>query len=165
VLTWQQVALRQLRAQVAGPVHSAGPAEGLSAGVVAPEFALPVVEGGEQTLGGLLTGGLPVVLVFVHPGCGPCELIAGELPRWRQRRAGELEIAVISSGSVEDNRLWASRHSIPGVLLQDRYEVARRYRLRGTPDAVLIGPDGRVRVGVAGGPAGIRELLATAVPR
>jgi hypothetical protein len=63
---------------------------------------------------------------------------------------------------VPDN----SEHGRPcaGALVQDRFEVARRYRLRGTPDAVLIGPDGRIMVGAAGGPAGIRETLATAAP-
>jgi len=164
VLAWQGMQLRALRAQVSGPAVSQAAAEGLPAGSVAPEFALPGADGAGRTLEGLLAGGLPMVLVFLHPGCGPCRLIAGELPRWRQRRAGQVEIVVVSSGTLEENRLWAAEYGITGVLVQDRFEVARRYRLRGTPDAVLIGQDGRVRIGAAGGPAGIRELLATAAP-
>jgi thiol-disulfide isomerase/thioredoxin len=115
---------------------------------------------GVWTLEGLLAGGLPVVLVFLHPGCGPCRLIAGELPRWRQRRAGQVEVVVVSSGTLEENRLWAAEYGITGALVQDRFEVARRYRLRGTPDAVLIGQDGRIRIGAAGGPAGIRSCTS-----
>jgi hypothetical protein len=94
VLAWQGAQLRALRAQITGPAPSKAAAEGLPAGSLAPEFALPDVDGAERTLEGLLASGLPVVLVFVHPGCGPCKLIAGELPRWRQRQAGQVQIVV-----------------------------------------------------------------------
>jgi thiol-disulfide isomerase/thioredoxin len=49
------------------------------------------------------------------------------------------------------------------VLLQEDWEVCEAYEVRGTPSAVLIGPDSKVASPVAGGVEGIRVLLAYAV--
>ena len=102
------------------------------------------------------------MLVFAHPGCGPCSVIAGELPRWQQRRAGVLDIAVIGSGGLDDNRNWADQHGLPWLLVQKTNEVGARYRLRSIPSAVLITPGGRIADPAAIGPEPVRHLLATA---
>ncbi|HVK20788.1 MAG TPA: hypothetical protein VM677_05460 [Actinokineospora sp.] len=41
--------------------------------------------------------------------------------------------------------------------MQEGSEIAARYRVRGTPGAVLIDADGRIAARVAGGPLAIRE--------
>ncbi len=159
------VQLRQHRelAELRKRVLIAQPARtGLRVGAVAPEFTVTALDNTPHTLSDLLTGARPVVLVFVHPGCGPCKQVAGELPRWRQRRSPDLDIVVISSGAATENTLWAGQFGIDGVLLQQTNEVAARYQLRGIPSAVLVDTSGRIGAPAAAGPDAIRELLATA---
>jgi hypothetical protein len=45
------------------------------------------------------------------------------------------------------------------MLVQNDSEVTARYRLRGTPTAVLIDASGRIAARPARGPGEIRELL------
>jgi hypothetical protein len=63
---------------------------------------------------------------------------------------------------VEENKTKAKQHGLTNVLVEKDWEVSSSYEVRGTPSAVLIGPDGKVASPVAGG-EGIRSLLAHAV--
>lgn len=161
VLVWQGSALRTLRRQFDERASRELGPEGLPVGAVAPEFDLPATSGGHGTLGKALAEGLPLVLVFMHPGCRPCADLAGELPRWRERKAGVATFLVIGSGGVEANRDWADEHRLGDMLVQDGNEVAARYRVRGTPGAVLVDTDGRIATPVAGGSLAIRDLIIT----
>ncbi|MFD1075660.1 peroxiredoxin family protein [Longispora fulva] len=160
-LVWQGAVVRSLRLQLDEKVRRELGPEGLPVDAVAPEFDLPATGGGRGTLDGALAAGLPVAVVFVHPGCRPCEDLAGELPRWRQRRAGAVTMLVIGSGAVDANAAWAAKHGVGDILVQDGNEIAARYRVRGAPSAVLVTADGRIGAPVAGGPLAIRDLLAT----
>ena len=105
-----------------------------------------------------------MLLVFVHPGCELCAALARELPRWRERTVKELTIAVITNGSVEENIAWRSEQQLGDITLmvQESNEASLRYRIRGTPSAVLVDADGRIAAAVARGAIAIRELLTTA---
>lgn len=165
VLVWLTGALRTLRRQLdQGLSRTLGP-EGLPVGVVAPEFDLPDSAGRRSTLADVMATGLPVVLVFLHPECAPCETLAQELPRWRERKASVFGLVVISGGGIEANTAWARVHHVGEILIQETSEVAGRYRVRGTPSAVLVDTDGRIATPMARGPIAIRELLASAPPR
>ncbi len=138
--------------------------EGVPIGAVAPDFSLRDTRGGRTSLEGLLAGGRRVLLVFVHPGCELCAALARELPRWRERTVKELTIAVITNGSVEENIAWGSEQQLGDIplIVQEGNEASLRYRIRGTPSAVLVDADGRIAAAVARGAIAIRELLTTA---
>ncbi len=72
---------------------------GLPVGATAPGFALPDLHGATHTLESLLARGRPVALVFVAPGCGPCQQMLPELGRWQAALADRLTVAVISRGN------------------------------------------------------------------
>lgn len=162
VLFWLAGQVRVLRRQVDRQALSMLGAEGLPPGSVAPEFELPGSPGGRTSMERLLAGG-SVLLVFTHPGCEICATLAGELPRWQERLLGRLTVTVIANGDIEENLAWGRERGLGGVplLVQSGNEVALRYRVRGTPSAVLVAADGRIAAPVARGPIAIRELLVS----
>ena len=140
-----------------GPSHT----EGLTSGTPAPGFEVRDPAGRVHSLGSLLTADRPVLLVFSNPGCGPCTALAPALARWQREHASMLTIAVIES----------DRDDVPAedpygrrVFLQHETEVADLYDARGTPTAVLIGPDGAIGGPVAAGAGQIERLVARVVP-
>ena len=163
VLFWLAGQVRVLRRQVDRQALSMLGAEGLPPGSVAPEFELPGSPGGRTSMERLLAGGTSVLLVFAHPGCEICAVLAGELPRWQERLLGRLTVAVIANGDIEENLAWGRERGLGAVplLVQSGNEAALRYRVRGTPSAVLVASDGRIAAPVARGPIAIRELLVS----
>jgi thioredoxin-like negative regulator of GroEL len=156
--------VRMLRRELAEVRASGTRREGLPVGTVAPEFDLPGIDGTTGTLAGLVQGGHPVVLVFLHPECGPCQDLVQELPRWREHLNGSLTLVPVSSGDLAANIEWARTCDLTQMLVQDGSEVAAQYRLRGTPTAVLIDTGGRIAAPPARGPSEIRELLTHLAP-
>jgi peroxiredoxin len=86
-----------------------------------------------------------------------------EVGRWQQEHAQKLTLALISRGEVEENKTEAQEHALKNVLLQNDWEVFEAYKVRGTPSAVLIGPEGKIATPVGGGAEGIKGLLSYAV--
>jgi len=164
MLVWLIGQVRVLRGQVDRQALSTLGAEGMPTGSVAPEFELADSHGGITGLQQLLARGTSVVLVFVHPGCDICATLAGELPRWQHRLRDRLTIAMIANGDVTENLAWGRERGLGEIpmLVQQDNEVALRYRVRGTPSAVLVDADGRIAAPVARGPIAIRELFVSA---
>jgi peroxiredoxin len=117
---------------------------GLPIGTPAPDFTLRSVEGGTVTLGQLRARGLPVVLAFVHPTCGPCAALFPKLARWQTSLADRVTLTVVSNGSPRKNRPLAEEHGLVNVLLQNRNEVMTAYRVRATPTAILVTAAGEI---------------------
>jgi len=163
VVVWQGTAIRELRRQVGQQAGAVPVPEGLGAGAAAPGFDLPSTEGGRVSLGEALSTGLPVLLMFFHPGCGPCKRLADDVPRWRADLAGAVRFVLIGSGTVEENRGWAGERQLGGMLVQDGNKVMAGYRLTGFPSAVLIDPGGRLAAPAAAGSYAVRDLIA-AIP-
>ncbi|MFC9434402.1 peroxiredoxin family protein [Nocardia sp. NPDC057030] len=159
---WSEV--RTLRKRVDQQALSTLGAEGLPVGAVAPEFELLDVAGGRTSLASLLARGRQVLLVFVHPGCELCAALARELPRWQERTAPALTIVVVGNGDAAEHAEWGRAQGLAEipVLVQQGNEAALRYRVRGTPSAVLIDADGRVAAPVARGAIAARELIVRA---
>ncbi len=132
-------------------------------GASAPGFALPSLDGGIVTLSALCSRGKPVILIFTDPSCGPCLTLLPEIGRWQREHVRQLTIAVISRGSLEDNRSKRVEHGLTNVLLQQDFEVYNAYQGRGTPSAIIIQPDGTIGSLMAAGPAAIRALLTRTV--
>ncbi|MFF2392840.1 peroxiredoxin family protein [Nocardia sp. NPDC058114] len=164
VLTWTLGELRALRRRVDEQALSTLGAEGLPVGAVAPEFELLAAEGGRIDLASLLAPGKAVLLVFVHPGCEMCAALARELPRWQSRVRDTLTVVLVGNGDLAEHAAWGRAQEVGDipVLVQQGNETALRYRVRGTPSAVLIGADGRVAGAVARGAIAVRELITTA---
>ena len=136
---------------------------GLPVGAEAPEFELPDLAGEAITLAALREPGLPVLLLFSDPACGPCKTLLPEVGRWQERWGNQLTLAVVSNASLEQNRASAAEHDLTLVLSQEKHDVSLAYGALGTPMAVLVDAEGRVASSVVAGEAAIAELVAQAV--
>ncbi len=130
---------------------------GLPINAPAPSLALTTLDGQTTSLTELLTDHRPAVLLFVDPGCRPCQELLPEAADWRQRYADRFHLVAVSRGSVEANRHKA--RGLAHVWLQRDSEALDAYGVLGTPSAVLIAPDGRIASQVAGGADQIRTLV------
>jgi len=135
--------------------------DGLKADTLAPDFRLPRLDGlGELSLSELR--GRRVLLVFSSPGCGPCNVVAPELEKFH-RAHPELEVVMVSKGEPKDNRAKVKEHGLTfPVLLQQQWEISRRYAMFATPIAYLIDEQGVIAHDVAVGMDAILGLLAKA---
>lgn len=134
-------------------------AAGLPVGAVAPSFQLSGLHGETMTLEALRAAGKPTVLIFSDPHCGPCNALLPEIGAWQRDQSGKVTIALISRGSVEENRTKGTEHGLTQILLQQDREVAESYQAYGTPSAVLVRADGRVDSALAMGSEQIRQLV------
>ena len=116
---------------------------GLSVGSQAPPFALDTLQGELGTLDMLLERGRPVVLMFMSPWCGPCTSFLPQVQEWQQTLSERLTIAVISTGTREQNAVF-EEHELNDVLLQGQMEVGDMYHVTGTPTGVLISAQGKI---------------------
>jgi peroxiredoxin len=133
---------------------------GLRAGMVAPEFHLPRLDGGELSLDELR--GRCVLLVFSSPHCGPCNTLAPKLEKFHRKRP-EIEVVMISRGEPDENRAKVAEHRLTfPVVLQQQWEVSRQYAIFATPVAYLIDEAGLIARGVAVGVEPILFLMADA---
>ena len=135
---------------------------GLPVGSTAPEFTVHSLRSGAAvTLDSLLARGRPVALVFVSPGCGPCQEVFEDASRWQLALADDITVAFISEGDPADN-LVALQNGSGDLLMQDDWEVGRVYEVRNTPTAVAISPDGRIASALVSG-EGIEPLIRVTV--
>lgn len=130
---------------------------GLRVGAPAPGFRLPQVEGGELSLENYR--GRRVLLVFSGPECAQCDLLAPEL-EWIHRRSSNLQILMVSRGSVEANRVKVLQYGLSfPVALQRQWEISHLYGRLATPIAYLIDEQGIIAADLA---QGTDEILALA---
>ena len=133
---------------------------GLKAGTSAPLFRLPRLDGGELALEDLR--GSRVLLVFSDPHCGPCEALAPLLEQ-SHREHPELRVVMISRGEPKENHAKVKQHALTfPVVLQQHWEISRRYAMFATPIAYLIDEAGIITHDVAVGEEAIRKLLTEA---
>jgi len=149
------------RGVIAYPARAGSP-DGLAPGAVAPAFSLPSIGGPATSLDDLLGAGLPLLLVFSHPGCTPCQTMLPEMRLWQDWHSSALTIALISEGSNDDNRA-AREHGIKHILIQRERETAHAYEAYATPSAVVVSRDGTVASHVVQGEAAIRLLIDATV--
>ncbi|MGH2613792.1 MAG: MauE/DoxX family redox-associated membrane protein, partial [Thermomicrobiales bacterium] len=136
--------------------------EGLPFGAPAPAFSLSGLYGETMTLDALRAAEKPVLLIFSDTGCGPCNAMMKDVGKWQHELADKLTVAVVSRGSLEENRNKKKQHNLTHVLMQQDSEVADAYLTFGTPTAVLVRPDGTIGSAAAGGADEIRTLVRQA---
>ncbi len=138
---------------------------GLPVGTRAPAFSLPGVRGETITLDSLVGRGRPVALVFADPYCGPCRRLLPLIGRWQATVADQLTIAILTTGSMRDNRTMAQEHGVTDMLVQDDAEVMEAFRITNTPSALIVGTDGHLATGPTAGEFEIEELVRLSLQR
>ena len=138
---------------------------GLPIGTPAPDFELPGITGEKRSLKSLLAGGKDLVLIFTSPWCKSCEVVAGNLTRWKYEMSGLPNIVLVSRGTAKENLNKLKGFDASSILLQEKSEVAAAYDCSATPTAVLVGADGLIASQLVSGGMAIRELLASSVKR
>jgi peroxiredoxin len=134
--------------------------DGLKAGTSAPSFRLPRLDGGELSLGELR--GKRVLLVFSDPNCGPCQMVAPKLEEFHREHA-EISIVMISRGEPKENRAKVKEHGLTfPVVLQQQWEISRRYAIFATPVGYALNEEGVIAHDVAVGVNSILALLVSA---
>lgn len=128
----------------------------------APDFQLPSLDGSEVSLERLRARGLPVVLQFTDPRCGPCYELLPDLGGWQRVYGDQLTFALVSGGSPDTNRSMTAEYGIPAdsVLLQAEREIAEDYNILQMPAAIVIGADGEIQQEVTYGAQMVRKLVA-----
>jgi peroxiredoxin len=135
------------------------PHRGLPLGAAAPEFALTGIHGETMTLSALRAAEKPVLLLFMDPGCGPCNALMPDVGSWQREHAAKFTLAVVTRGKLEANRAKSAEHGIVHVLLQKDLEASNAYQAHGTPSMVLVRADGTIGSSVAAGSEAIRKLV------
>ena len=143
--------------------HSKLKRDGLKAGTPAPDFRLPRLDGlGNLGLADLR--GRRVLLVFSSLHCGPCLTLAPQLEKLH-RAHPELEVVMISKGEPKENRTKVEQYGLTfPVVLQQQWEISRRYAMFATPIAYLIDEAGVITQDVAVGADSILGLIARIEP-
>jgi peroxiredoxin len=154
-----QSQLGQLRAALVKEPTSPG---GLAVGSLAPDFELPDLAGGQQSLAQFR--GREVLLIFFNPQCGFCTQMAPALAALRPEGGdGQPVPLVLTTGDAETNRRLVAEHGLRcPVLLQKEMEVASQYLTGGTPTGYLIDAEGAIASELA---VGADALLAVAAAR
>jgi peroxiredoxin len=154
--------LDALEKQIGSSAAKEPPPPGLPIGEAAPDFELPDLEGNSVSLRQLVSGGKPVVMLFINPGCGPCTALLPEAAAWQRDAAARFNLALISQGTADENRVNAKAHGIR-TFLQRGQEISSQYAVGGTPGAVLVLPDGVIGSAVASGTEAIRLLVSSVI--
>jgi peroxiredoxin len=134
--------------------------DGLAAGTEAPNFHLPLLDGGEVSLDDFI--GHKTLLIFSDPGCGPCQQLSAKLKDlWSPE--SEVRILMISRGDKEANIAKAREHGLRfPIALQKQWEISKLYAMFATPVGYLIDENGRTTTEVATGTDAILGLLSSA---
>ena len=136
---------------------------GLEPGTRAPGFAVADSTGAEVTLDDLLAPGVPLMLLFASPHCGPCQELLPEVATWQSEHGDRLTVAVAADATPADVRAEAEEFALARVLVDQGGGLYAAFEANGTPSAVLIAPDGSIASHVASGVAGVEALVAGVV--
>ena len=124
-------------------------------GEPAPAFSLPNLNGKTVNLSDFRSN--KTLVLFWNPGCGFCQQMLADLKVWEaEPPQGAPKLLVVSTGSVEANQALGLRSP---VLLDEGFTVGPRFRVHGTPMAVLVDAEGKIASEVA---AGAPDVLALA---
>ncbi len=131
--------------------------------VAVPGFELEALSGGRTSLDDLLAPGLPVLLVTLSPGCGPCKRLRPDVARWAELFAAKVTVVALATGTREANLASYAEYPALTVLVDEPGTVREALGVSGTPSAVVVGPDGRTDSRVASGEPLVRRLLVATV--
>lgn len=139
------------------------PELGLAPGTPAPAFSARSVSGVEVSLDTLVESGLPTLLLFSSPSCGPCSALLPTAAGWQREHAETLSIVFAASGVEDEIRVEAEAVGLEQVVLDVDHRIYEAFEANGTPSAVLIAADGTIGSWVASGSDWIEQLVGQAV--
>ena len=139
------------------------PELGIDPGSPAPAFTAEAADGAPVSLDDLLEPGLPLVLLFTSPSCGPCRALLPAISAWQAEHRERLTLAVLSSGDRATLRAEADEHGLELALADDDLTVHDAFQANGTPSAVLVSADGHIASYVASGSDEIEDLVERAL--
>ena len=133
---------------------------GLEVGTPVPDVSLGDFDGRRYPIASLLTGGVPVAFVFSTPSCPSCQKLMSRLPGLAAASAPDLQVALVSRGTREQNLEKLREPGSVRLLRQDQYEVSEAFNCTATPAAVIVSPDGRIDSTLAQGGLAIVKLIS-----
>jgi uncharacterized membrane protein YphA (DoxX/SURF4 family)/peroxiredoxin len=139
----------------------------LTPGDQAPDVELTGADGDRLRLGDLRTRGLPLVLVFASPTCGPCMALLPELARWSVALSERLTLVAIESG-LPDSTMAPGTTQLGGeivMLSEPGRAAAAAYHVEATPTGVALDVDGRLIFPPALGAGAIEQLVRDVLRR
>jgi peroxiredoxin/uncharacterized membrane protein YphA (DoxX/SURF4 family) len=143
--------------QLVEGVLGGGDEGGLPVGAEAPALELPSLTGETVSLASLR--GRDTVLLFWSPECGFCRSMHEDLLAWEASANGvHPRLVVVSSGDADSTRAEGFRSL---VLLDETFSAGSAFEANGTPMAVLLDADGRVRSRVVAGADDVLGLAST----
>lgn len=135
------------------PTHAVGS----SVGQPAPVIELPDLNGRNIRVPDFK--GRDTLLLFWNPKCSFCKEMLPALKAWNPSRANASpELLIISTGTVEENRLMELQSTI---ILDPNFNAAQAFRINATPSGVLIDAEGNVASAPAVGAPAVLNLMAT----
>ena len=125
----------------------------LTAGIMAPQFELPAMDGSKFSLQDALRRG-PVLAVFFKISCPVCQYALPYFERIYKTYGGEkLAIVGISQNDREETRQFAAHYGVTfPILLEDtkRFSVSNAYGLTNVPTAFWMSEDGEIEISSVG---------------
>lgn len=128
-----------------------------------PNVVLHTLEGAAVRIADLARAGKPVVAIVTDPRCGPCYELLPDIGGWERLYGDRLTFALISGGTMAQNRAMTAEYGIQTVLLQEDTSFVEAFGLVQAPAALLFGSDGSLSGAPAYGAMGVRGLVAGAL--
>ena len=125
----------------------------LMAGILAPQFELPAIDGSRFSLGEALARG-PVLAVFFKVSCPTCQYALPFFQRiYKAYGNSNVTIVGISQNDKSDTAAFLKKYGISfPVLLEDTksFPVSNAYGLTNVPTAFWISPEGTIEISSVG---------------
>jgi thiol-disulfide isomerase/thioredoxin len=136
---------------------------GLEPGTTAPTFWAKTLAGESVSHESLSASGLPTVLLFTSPHCGPCQALLPAVAEWQGEHADALNVVLASDGTNEEIEAEARQLGLGNILVDADRRLYAAFQANGTPSAVLVAADGTIGSWVASGREWIEQLVANAL--
>jgi peroxiredoxin len=104
------------------------------------------------------------VVIFASPDCEPCSVVLPAANRLATMRKSDLSVLTVVPGPVASADRMLEQYKLTfDCLAEDGSGAFDKYRVRVTPFAFVVGPDGLVRAkGLCSDPMMLRDLLEAA---
>jgi peroxiredoxin len=125
----------------------------LTAGTTAPDFSLPLLNGGNFSLHEALREG-PAITAFFKISCPVCQYTLPFLERIYEANCGtKVTVVGVSQNSAKDTARFAQEYDITFPILLDdteSYPASNAYGLTNVPTIFWISQDGQIEVSSVG---------------
>ena len=125
----------------------------LTAGMKAPDFSLPALEGSEFSLQDALQRG-PVLAVFFKVSCPTCQYTFPFLERiYKAHGDKKITVVGISQNNHSDTAAFLKEYGVTFCTMVDDpngYAVSNAYGLTNVPSLFLIGQGGKIEISSVG---------------